>query len=249
MKTLIILLALCGVASAGTTVDLDFKEASLHDVMRLLADVGRVNIVMVDVPETKVDVKYKRVGWDKVMAELVKRTKLASVREGNTILIGDPAVISKRKKTKVTGQQIDIDINDASAADAAELVALASGKPVSVNNPTKPAKLRLRRVPVDQAIEILALVSGGTVGKMYGEASFPACAAETKEAASLRLAGIVTVGTKRMALLLDGTTPYFVKKDDCVGKAKATVSDIGTGYVTFKTGSDEQSTQIYPRTP
>ena len=49
----------------------------------------------------------------------------------------------------------------------------------------------------------------------------------------LRLVGIVAQGTQRKVLMMAGNKGQIIKRGDCVGKEKALVKDIGTGYVTF----------------
>lgn len=75
----------------------------------------------------------------------------------------------------------------------------------------------------------------------------------------LRLVGIVAQGTQRKVLMMDaGNVGHIIKRGDCVGREKAYVKDIGTGYITFQvepdeTGStgvvrngEERSVQLYP---
>lgn len=50
----------------------------------------------------------------------------------------------------------------------------------------------------------------------------------------LRLVGIVAQGTQRKALMMDrGQMGHIIRRGDCVGKEKAVVKDIGTGFITF----------------
>ncbi|MGN6105594.1 MAG: hypothetical protein ACTHU0_10850 [Kofleriaceae bacterium] len=77
----------------------------------------------------------------------------------------------------------------------------------------------------------------------------------------LKLVGIVAQGTQRKVLMMDtGAPPYghIIKRGDCVGREKAVVKDIGTGYVTFEipleptaTGQprepEQRSVQLHPR--
>jgi hypothetical protein len=76
----------------------------------------------------------------------------------------------------------------------------------------------------------------------------------------LRLVGIVQQGTQRKVLMMAGTKGQIIKRGDCVGKEKAVVKDIGTGYITFlinpeqsdnapKRPSEEHSVQLYPNGP
>src|SRR5438067_888712 len=60
--------------------------------------------------------------------------------------------------------------------------------------------------------------------------------------------------------MMAGSKGQIIKRGDCVGKEKAVVKDIGTGYVTFlinpdqadnaaKRPSEEHSVQLYPNGP
>ena len=71
----------------------------------------------------------------------------------------------------------------------------------------------------------------------------------------LRLVGIVAQGTQRKVLMMDTANyGHIIKRGDCVGKEKAVVKDIGTGYVTFVVDEDpelkrpaqETSVQLHP---
>jgi hypothetical protein len=73
----------------------------------------------------------------------------------------------------------------------------------------------------------------------------------------LRLVGIVAQGTQRKALMMDsGNLGHIIKRNDCVGKEKALVKDIGTGFVTFVIAPEndgkvqrppvEKSVPLYP---
>ena len=71
----------------------------------------------------------------------------------------------------------------------------------------------------------------------------------------LKLVGIVAKGTERKVLMTDSTQlGHIIKRGDCVGKEKAVVKDIGTGYVTFQLEADvankrpaeEHSVQLHP---
>jgi Tfp pilus assembly protein PilP len=75
----------------------------------------------------------------------------------------------------------------------------------------------------------------------------------------LRLVGIVSQGTQRKVLMMDrGNLGHIIRRGDCVGKEKAVVKDIGTGYVTFVIAPDpedknptrvaeERSVQLHPK--
>jgi Tfp pilus assembly protein PilP len=61
----------------------------------------------------------------------------------------------------------------------------------------------------------------------------------------LRLVGIVAQGTQRKVLMMDsGNLGHIIKRGDCVGREKAVVKDIGTGYITFQVEPDQQSNGV-----
>lgn len=107
--------------------------------------------------------------------------------------------------------------------------------------------------------------AGGTIGpRPAGQAVPPTekCRRDDQMVATsysyldLKLVTIVAQGTQRKVLMMGGPLGYIIKRGDCVGKEKAVVSDIGTGYITFQTDSDangngrpptEYSVQLNPK--
>jgi type IV pilus assembly protein PilQ len=76
-----------GAPHRGAPLDLDVKNADVHDVMRLLADVGNVNIVVADTVEGKVTLKLKRVAWDLLVCTIASLHKLDVVARDNVVLV------------------------------------------------------------------------------------------------------------------------------------------------------------------
>jgi type IV pilus assembly protein PilQ len=99
MRALVIVAMLTGTAAAerdmcapntryrGATVDLDVKDANIHDVYRLLADVGKVNIVVPDSVTGKVTMKLKRVPWDQIACTVAAVHQLEVTVDGNVIMV------------------------------------------------------------------------------------------------------------------------------------------------------------------
>jgi type IV pilus assembly protein PilQ len=76
-----------GTPHRGTPIDLDVKDADIHDVMRLLADVGNINIVVADSVQGKVTLKLKRVAWDLAACTIGAVHKLSITRNENIVLV------------------------------------------------------------------------------------------------------------------------------------------------------------------
>ena len=76
-----------GAPHRGRPIDLDVKNADIHDVMRLLADVGGVNIVVADTVQGRVTLKLKRVAWDLVACTIASVHKLQVTARDNVVLV------------------------------------------------------------------------------------------------------------------------------------------------------------------
>lgn len=76
-----------GRAYGGARIDLDMKGADLQDVFRLIADVGKVNIVVSGNVSGTITLKLKNVPWDQALDVVAKAKGLALERDGNVIIV------------------------------------------------------------------------------------------------------------------------------------------------------------------
>ncbi len=67
----------------GTKIDLDLKDVDIHNVMRLLADVGGINVVIPDDVKASVTVRLRQVPWDQALEVILASKELWYRREGN----------------------------------------------------------------------------------------------------------------------------------------------------------------------
>jgi type IV pilus assembly protein PilQ len=72
---------------AGRRIDLDLKDADVHNVLRLLADVGQVNIVTADNVTGSVTIRMRNVPWDQALDVVLQSKGLGMVRGGNIIRV------------------------------------------------------------------------------------------------------------------------------------------------------------------
>jgi hypothetical protein len=72
-------------------LDLDVKDADLHDVCALIADVARVNIVVAVEAHPRVTVKMRAVPWDVALDTIVRSKGLVADWDDATIVVRDPA--------------------------------------------------------------------------------------------------------------------------------------------------------------
>ncbi|HET9623326.1 MAG TPA: type IV pilus secretin PilQ, partial [Kofleriaceae bacterium] len=114
----------------GQTVELHFKDAPIHDLLRIIADVGKVSIVVPDTIDAKVTLDLKRVPWDQALEVILSSHQLWYRREGNLYRIAprkeldaeDEAEAARREaalKAESPRAQL-VPLNYASAQDLAK---------------------------------------------------------------------------------------------------------------------------------
>ena len=75
---------------SGRRIDLDVVNADLHEVCRLLAEVGKINIVVADDVKGAVTIKMKQVPWDQALDAILRAKGYTSDREGNVVTVYAP---------------------------------------------------------------------------------------------------------------------------------------------------------------
>ncbi|NVB82035.1 MAG: type IV pilus secretin PilQ, partial [Kofleriaceae bacterium] len=77
----------------GATVDLHFKDAPIHDLLRILSDTGNVSIVVPDTIDAKVTLDLKRVPWDQALDIILESHGLWYRRSGNIYRIDSRKIL------------------------------------------------------------------------------------------------------------------------------------------------------------
>lgn len=78
---------LCAGAHHGAAIDLDLKDADLRDVLRLLTDTGKLNLVVGDKVSGRVTLHVKRVAWDAAACTIAKLHHLTLTLSDNILLV------------------------------------------------------------------------------------------------------------------------------------------------------------------
>ncbi len=71
----------------GATVDFDFKDAPIADLLRTIAETGKISIVVPDGIDAKVTVRLKRVPWDQALEVILASHGLWYRRDGSILRI------------------------------------------------------------------------------------------------------------------------------------------------------------------
>ncbi len=90
---------------SGRRVDLDFKDADIHNILRLLADVGGVNIVTADDVTGSVTIRMRNVPWDQALDVILQAKGLGMVRRGNLIRVAPLETLEKEREAAIARQK------------------------------------------------------------------------------------------------------------------------------------------------
>ncbi len=111
----------------GRKINIDIKDGDLHNILRLLAKEGNVNIVTSDDVDGTITMHLKLVPWDQAL-DIILRTKgLDMVREGDIIRVAPAEVIAQERENELKKLEVKeklkplevklITVNHANASD------------------------------------------------------------------------------------------------------------------------------------
>jgi type IV pilus assembly protein PilQ len=94
----------------GRRIDLDLKDADIHNILRLLADVGRVNIVTADDVSGNVTIRMRNVPWDQALDVVLQAKGLGMVRSGNLIRVAPQGVLQKEREAQIARAKQELEL-------------------------------------------------------------------------------------------------------------------------------------------
>ncbi len=71
----------------GAPIDIDVKDADLHNVLRLIADAGGASIAVADDVKGTITLRLRKVPWDQALDTVIRMEKLHLERDGDVYLI------------------------------------------------------------------------------------------------------------------------------------------------------------------
>jgi type IV pilus assembly protein PilQ len=123
----------------GKKISLDFQDADVGPIFRLLADVNNYNLVLDPAVKGKITIKLMNVPWDQALDIILNQTHMSHRIEGNILWIAPVSVfdqiVSERAKSKETEEKAEplvqevIRVNYATAAEIQ--TAISNGKLLS----------------------------------------------------------------------------------------------------------------------
>ncbi|MCC2639973.1 MAG: putative Type pili biosis protein PilQ [Nitrospira sp.] len=81
----------------GRRISLDFQQADISNVLRLIAEVSGFNIVVGEGVKNKITMKLANVPWDQALEMLLKMNALGMIRQGNIVWVDTLQNIAKQQ--------------------------------------------------------------------------------------------------------------------------------------------------------
>src|SRR5262245_58522735 len=91
----------------GQRISLDFKDADIQNVLRVLADVSGLNIIATDDVKGKVTLHLSDVPWDQALDLVLRSNRLEKTRDGNVVRISTVARLKEEREALRAAQDAE----------------------------------------------------------------------------------------------------------------------------------------------
>ena len=89
----------------GQRISMDFKDADLANVFRIIAEVSNLNIITADDVKGKVSVRLVNVPWDQALDIVLRSKALGATQEGNVLRIAPLTSLRKEEQDRFDAQK------------------------------------------------------------------------------------------------------------------------------------------------
>ena len=91
----------------GQRISLDFKDADIQNVLRVLADVSGLNIIATDDVKGKVTLHLNDVPWDQALDLVLRSNRLEKTQEGNVVRISTVSRLKEEREALRAAQDAE----------------------------------------------------------------------------------------------------------------------------------------------
>jgi len=92
-------------AYAGTKLSLDFKDADIKNILRLIAEVSNLNIIVADEVTGKITMRLVDVPWDQALDIILQSKNLDKRQVGNVVRIAPVEALRKEDQARLEEQR------------------------------------------------------------------------------------------------------------------------------------------------
>src|SRR3989338_4465627 len=82
----------------GRKISLDFQDADINNILRLIAEVSELNVITSEDVKGKVTMRLINIPWDQALDVILKTNQLGMIREGNIIRIAPAVKVAEERK-------------------------------------------------------------------------------------------------------------------------------------------------------
>jgi type IV pilus assembly protein PilQ len=93
----------------GRRIEIDLKDADIHNVLRMLADVGHVNMVVAEDVSGSITIRMRNVPWDQALDVVLQAKGLGMVRTGNLIRVAPLATLQKERELQAARRKAEFE--------------------------------------------------------------------------------------------------------------------------------------------
>jgi type IV pilus assembly protein PilQ len=136
---------------AGRRIDLDLKDADVHNVLRLLADVGQVNIVTADNVQGSVTIRMRNVPWDQALDIVLQSKSLGMVRQANMIRVAPLSDLEKEREMQIARRQQEVKL----APIETRLIPVSYAQAADLQDRARPLLSERGSIAVDERTNVM----------------------------------------------------------------------------------------------
>ncbi|MBI5286520.1 MAG: type IV pilus secretin PilQ [Deltaproteobacteria bacterium] len=96
----------------GRKISLDFKDADIGNVLRLIAEVSQLNIIAAEDVTGKITIRLVDVPWEQAFDIILKTKGLGKVQEGNVVRVAPLARIKQEEESAVAAKRAKEKLED-----------------------------------------------------------------------------------------------------------------------------------------
>ncbi len=89
----------------GQRISMDFKDADLANIFRIVAEVSNLNIITTDDVKGRISVRLVNVPWDQALDIVLKAKSLGAVQEGNVLRIAPLSTLRAEDKARLDAKK------------------------------------------------------------------------------------------------------------------------------------------------
>jgi type IV pilus assembly protein PilQ len=140
----------------GEKISLDFQDADIHNIFRILHEVSGKNFVIGDDVKGKVTLKLTNVPWDQVLDLILNMNKLGTVTEGNVVRIAMLSTLGAEQQAIAKKMQADEQAKEL-APMVTEYIKLNYTDASSLKTHLDGIKTARGKVTIDQATNMIII--------------------------------------------------------------------------------------------